>query len=446
MALLQGPVVFIDDEVRTTHTAANKLAQQISESGRPIATYEKLPPADHMNQWRSIGFLVVDWDLAQGSPELAGATELSAFYRKRLFEWLASFSKTVYCPIFLVSSQDTDLILQRVTEAGEVAAAEAQASAASSPADSPRESTAGEIVRDLLDAGRLHVFPKSVLLEDVIGRFEDWVSTRPALAALNIWANEYEAATNRLFQDMEELDPSWPIYVWQTASKDGIDPSYELASVLSANLMHRIDPLLFDVPAITDSSAQPTGKAVRRVMKGRTIVPGHRLYRTMVLPGDLFSDPEDKDVIWVNVTPACHTVLERAERSAASKNDAGAEPTTSESSSVAEGADASVAPPASTVKLHLVKGSRVASPTSNSKLSALRKDHDGSNGMLVHTMLDEQPYAFEFKLAQISDWTELNDRRIGRLLPPFITLMQQKHAAFLMNEGLPRVEFDLYRD
>lgn len=315
---------------------------------------------------------------------------LSDFERKALFTWLEEFVDATFCPVFIVSAEDIDDIQRQLSENAKL--------------------------QRLVETGRVKVFSKSALMSDFLGYLETWVATNPALAALNIWANEYELATNRLFQDMELLEPSWPSYVWQAATDDGIDPSYELAAVISANLLQRIDVVRFDVEAI-NATATLNSAAMRRVTQGRTTLPGHRLYDSMVLPGDLFSGKDDE--VWVNVTPACHTVLSRH-------------------------VDESGTPSPETVPLHLVRGVPLPVPTSKSKFSTQKKDHDGPNGMLVHAMLGDQPYAFSFRNQKVVTWGEVAANRIGRLLPPYITLLQQRNSAYLMNEGLPRVEFGLY--
>lgn len=394
MSLLQGPVVFIDDEVDDPAKPAWQLAQQIRDTGRPIATYRDLPSQGDIEHWRSMGFLVLDWDLVPGSPGGFGASTLSEFQRGSLFDWLSSFVHEVFCPVFIVSAEDVDDIKRQVGENAELAG--------------------------LVASGRLEVFAKQTVMTGFVEYLERWVSSRPALAAMNIWANAHEAATNRLFLDMDELTPEWPAYVWRTAVVDGVDPSFELASVLSANLLHRIDTVRFDIPAISGFEGPVSGASMRRVSRGRTTIPGERLYPTMLLPGDLFDDEDDPgECVWVNVTPACHTVLNR----------------------VAKGRET---PEPDMVRVHLVKGRKLEIPSSKSQMGGQKKDHDTSNGMLVHTLLDDHPYAFDFRTSTVSTWGEVKDRRVARLLPPFITLMQQKHASFLLNEGLPRVEWELY--
>ncbi|AMU30001.1 hypothetical protein [Mycobacteroides abscessus] len=393
MSFLQGPVVFIDDEYDQHDKQAFLLAEQIRTSGRPLAAYSKLPPAAHAEHWRSIAFLVLDWDLVPGSPGARGGSTLSEYARSSLFEWLENFVTVVFCPIFVVSAEDVNDIKRQINE--------------------------NESLRPIMESGRIVVFPKNALMDNFIQYLEEWVSSRPALAVLNIWANEYEKATNRLFQDMDQLAPDWPIHVWRTATRDGVDPSYELALVLSANLANRIDPFQFDIPAIRDFEGELTSSAMRSVSRGRTTLPGERLYSSMVLPGDIFSDSED-GVIWINIMPACQTVLNRP-----GKGGSPAEP--------------------EKVVLHLIRGERREWPSSNSSFNNLNSKYNGPNSMLIHTLLDDHPYSFSFKKQRVVEWGEVSQQRIARLLPPYITLMQQRLAAFLMNEGLPPVGWDLYK-
>lgn len=393
MALLQGPVVFIDDQVADTTSQAFALAEQIRDSGRPLAEYKELPPEGHEKHWRSIAFLVLDWDLAPTSPGSTGGSTLSEFARESLFEWLQKFVDLVYCPVFIVSAEDVSDIERQIFENG--------------------------ALQELIATGRIKVYAKDVLMDSFIEYLETWVSKNPALAALNIWANECEAATDRLFHDMEKLASDWPAYVWKSATDDKIDPSYELASVLTANLLHRMNVLEFDIPAIRELEGAFTASAMRRVMQGRTALRGDSLYAEMILPGDIFK--VDDDNVLINVTPSCHTVLKRT---------------------AADGGE----PDPTKLYLDVVHGYKLDRPTSKSSFNSMDKKHNTPNGMLVHTLLGDEPYAFDFRKRNIVSWDQIGESRIGRLLPPYITLMQQRHAAYLMNEGLPRVDWQLYDD
>ena len=46
---------------------------------------------------------------------------------------------------------------------------------------------------------------------------------------------------------------------------------------------------------------------------------------------------------------------------------------------------------------------------------------------------------FSLKELYIRPWNEIKDQRIGRLLPPYITRVQQKYAHYLQRQGLPSI-------
>ena len=46
---------------------------------------------------------------------------------------------------------------------------------------------------------------------------------------------------------------------------------------------------------------------------------------------------------------------------------------------------------------------------------------------------------FTFRELKIKKWKDIKDYRIGRLLPPYITKIQQKYASYLQRLGLPSI-------
>lgn len=388
MSLLSGPVVFIDDELDDAQSTASALLEKIRSTGRPVSSALAVP-SDHeawFEHWQSLAFVVIDWDLSPGSPGMAGGSTLSAFERQKLFAFLDALMCRIFCPVFIISAEDTNDITRQLREHP-------------------------EFLTDTneMDA-RIAVFPKGVLMENIVDHLAEWVGGSPAMSALKAWEREHDFAKNRLFIDLNATDPAWPVYVWRSANDDEVDPGYELASVISSNLLNRINPVSFDAKAISSYSGQVSGSSMRRVSQGRTFVVGSRLSKHMVFPGDLFRlEDANDDELWMNVSPVCQTVGRSG-----------------------------------SPRLHLLRGTRQPSPTSKSKFSELEKIGRGPNKILIHTLLDERPYLFAFGDAQIAEWDAIKDRRVGRLLPPFITRVQQMHAAYIQSEGLPRVTPALY--
>jgi len=46
---------------------------------------------------------------------------------------------------------------------------------------------------------------------------------------------------------------------------------------------------------------------------------------------------------------------------------------------------------------------------------------------------------FLFRDLKPKEWKNIKDKRIGRLLPPYITRIQQRYALYLQRQGLPRI-------
>lgn len=403
MSHLAGPVAFIDDELDNTASEAFQLLEEIRATRRPVVTAKSVPtnPEGWFTHWQGLAFAVIDWDLTPsavgtlGSMGSAGGATLSAFERKKLFDFIVSLMKHVYCPIFIVSAENTDDIKRQIAENQDLLLTNGQ-----------------------LD-GRITVFPKNVVLNHLDEYVTAWVDASPALTALTAWAREHDSAKNQLFVELNSEEPDWPLYVWKAAEDDEVDPAYELASVISTNLVNRLNPVTFDLGVMSKPLEGASGAARRRVSQGRTSIAGDKLSDRMVLPGDMFQFENAPDgEVWINISPACHTVGRLI-----NKHDDGTEERES-------------------IRLHLLRGNRLAWPSTQGALKDMSKGR--SNSIIIHTVLNGDPYKFTFGDARIEEWEAIKLRRVARLLPPYVTRVQQMHAAYIQSEGLPKVTFALY--
>ena len=146
---------------------------------------------------------------------------------------------------------------------------------------------------------------------------------------------------------------------------------------------------------------------------------GDKLSDRMVLPGDIFQFKDDPHgEVWINVSPACHTVGRLIKR-----HDDGSEERESYPASSA---------------------ARQALPRPSTERALKDMSKGTSNSIVIHTVLDGDPYKFIFGDARIDAWDAIKDCRVARLLPPYVTRVQQMHAAYIQSEGLPKVTFALY--
>lgn len=398
MTLLTGAVAFIDDEIEDSSSVAFQLLQEIRATGRPVAAAPDVPddPEPWFDHWERLAYIVIDWDLSPGSMGMTGGATLSDFQRQRLYDFIALLMGRIYCPVFIVSAEDTESIEKQISQNSALLRADGA-----------------------LDE-RIKVFPKQVVLNHLDTYVSEWVGKSPALSALTAWDKEQSRAVNRLFVDLNEGAPDWPVYIWQAASADEVDQAYELTTAINTNLINRFQPIEFDPEVMSKDPQDGSGAARRRVSQGRTAIPSSALSDRMVLPGDIFKfDDARGGEVWINVSPACHTVGRVIKRNP-------------------DGSEEHEA-----VRLHLLRGVKQAWPKNAGDLRNM-DSKDRSNSLVLHTVLDGEPYKFTFADARIESWSDVKALRVARLLPPFITRLQQLHAAYIQSEGLPKVTLALY--
>ncbi len=88
--------------------------------------------------------------------------------------------------------------------------------------------------------------------------------------------------------------------------------------------------------------------------------------------------------------------------------------------------------------LYLLKGSRQSNPA-----KMIDREHgtlqEGEGQAAVFCMYQGKTITFNLKDIHLRRWEDVKAERIGRLLPPFLTRLQQRYASYLQRPGLPRI-------
>ena len=241
MSILEGAVVYIDDEYGDETKDAGRFYRQLWDAGRPMRPYTEIPPDDHIEHWDGLAMVVLDWNLTESDARQASAATLTEGARASMLSFLKSLLKRYFCPVFIVSASGKDEIED------ELRAAEGFPAEAIGP--------------------RVRVLHKSDVGDDLMSSLESEIAADPVLSTLRAWERGYQRAKNRMFIDFSAMSPNWPAYVVEVALDDGADPAYELAETIYSNLRHRLDPVVFDQEIILNAEPASSAEAHRQAKR-----------------------------------------------------------------------------------------------------------------------------------------------------------------------------------
>jgi len=386
--IFNGIAVIIDDEIGEETAYINKLIEQIEDKNIPCVKYTALPNEDSIDNLQGISFLLLDWLILETDIRdfLTEGVNINSTLQRELtnanIQFIKRLKEKCFIPIFIFTNEDTSEIISKLE------------------------------MNNLYKSDKsnfIFVKNKSELLDgELFNEIYSWIQETPSIYVLKEWEKEYEKAKNRLFWDFYNMSPSWPKILWDNFSSDSVNMSGALGEVISRNLCTRMTPFSFREDYLLDDISNDDKDEVRRVLEGERFIKEDGLHKDSIAAGDVF---KLKGKIYLNIRPDCDCVPNR--------ND--------EHSTIDD------------VNLYLLKGNRLANDKEgdcfNEKYGHFNEQ---DNNSIVFSMIECKSYVFQFKDLNIKNWSELKNKRIGRLLPPYITRIQQRYAFYLQRQGLPR--------
>ena len=385
--LMSGIAVVIDDAFRNTAADEDLGADRDSifeiverleqEWNLPFYTAPRMPAAETWpNLLRAASFVLLDWRLwPKGASQLEQAG-VDAHVR------FLEQAKGYFVPVFIFTNESPEDVRIRLPRA--IYRAEA-----------PEKSF-------------VFIRRKAELLSgDALdfGAIEDWVRQNASVYALKTWEQAFHAAKSELFSSMYSRSPDWPRVFWKAYEDDGADPSSSLTHLINDSLRGRMRTSAFEGEIL---AAPPAGVAkddLRALIGETSFCPTRTLPAEEIGCGDVFGLSGGKFLL--NLRPDCDCVPR-----------GGME------------ADA--------VELYCVEGKRMSD-------SDLRKQYQGGHfaervwESVAFSMNEGRSVRFDFRRFHVKQFSEVKDLRIGRLLHPYLTRIQQRYALYLQRQGLPRI-------
>lgn len=386
-ALFRGPAVIIDDDVETEGASIRDLIDQLELHFIPCAKYSRLPDAATMDHFGGISFLLLDWRLIEDLTLKKAVEEgvaVPAGLEKEMAEsniaFLTKLKECCFVPVFIFTDGDPEAIKTKLAAAG---------------------------LYDTTKPNFILVKSKADLIKErMFEEIQLWLKSSASVYVLKEWERQYESAKNRLFIDFFNLSHSWPAILWENSKSDGANESQELGEVISRNLHSRMLPFSFEAEILAGQTVT-TKEEVRQVLEGERFISKENLTADVIGTGDLFYLRSQEYLL--NIRPQCDLLR------SASIDD---------------------------VLLYCLKGTPFKENKINkSENYVLRKGQfrERADHAIVPFVHDGKLMEFLFKDLLLKTWGELKAKRIGRLLPPYITHIQQRYALYLQRAGLPRI-------
>ena len=244
-------------------------------------------------------------------------------------------------------------------------------------------------------------------VEKLFGEIESWLKATPSIYVLKEWEKATREAKTKMLWTLSTAHPAWPKILMNTTKKDGGDQEMEIIEMLQENLNYRLSYPNLDINLIKQqNTAGITKEEIRKILECERFIPAMSLPKHPFVGDVYYID----NVYYVNIRPDCD-IIRDAER--LNKD------------------------------MYLLRGEILDETKINSEDTESITFDSGefieNNHCCFIAFVNGSILQLSLKELKILPWNTIKDKRIGRLLPPFITRVQQKYSHYLQRQGLPSI-------
>ena len=390
--LLSGIAVVIDDRIDAVWSSGEndsegddpivEIVRRLEHDWNlPCCTRREMPPE---GMWpgllQAASFVLLDWKLWPN-----GAAELEKDGIERNIQFIKR-AKDYLVPVFIFTNENPDDVEDHL----------------------PRQI----YTKETATKSFVFVRRKSELLSNDaldLAAVEQWMRGNASVYALKAWNRAFHIARKDLFGSMYARSADWPKVFWKAYRDDDVDPGSSLTHLINDNLRGRMRTDSFDPEIFTGSDAKVSRDDLQALIAEASFLPKEAIPENEIKCGDFFRKPGRKFLI--NIRPDCDCVAR------------GTEP--------------------DDVDLYCIEGRKISD-------SKLREKYMDGRGQFAESIAESIAFGvwegrsvqFDFKKLRVEKHKELKQYRIGRLLHPYLTRLQQRYALFLQRQGLPRIPAD----
>ena len=384
--LMSGIAVVIDDALKNGTMDEDgyrdpifKIVERLGQEWNlPFYESQEMPPEETWaNLLQAASFILLDWLLWPSN-----ASQLETEGIKKNIRFLKK-AKDYFVPVFIFTNESPEDVEARLP-----------------PDVYQEESPERNFIflrrkADLMDCGSLD-----------FSAIEGWIRKNASVYALKTWEQVFHAAKKELFGAMYARSPDWPKVFWQAYKDDNVDPSSSLTHLINDNLRGRMQTNAFEAEILAAAHAEIPRKDLRALIGETSFRPKETLPEDEIRCGDLFRQPKRKFLL--NLRPDCDCIPKNGK--------------------------------ADEIDLYCIEGKRMND-------SELSKQYNEKLGHFIEQIWSSVAFSiyegksvrFDFRKLRVQKFSELKNQRIGRLLHPYLTRIQQRYALYLQRQGLPRI-------
>ena len=386
-SLMSGIAVVIDDKIENAATDEDneggtgdlivKIVGRVEQEWNlPFCKAKEMPPEETWpNLLQAASFILLDWKLWP-----IGAPELERAGIEKNIQFIEK-AKDYLVPVFIFTNEESEDVKDKL------------------PEDIYRE--------EAQEKNFVFIQRKADLLSNDgsldSSTIENWLKKNASVYALKAWEQAFYAAKKELFSSMYKKNSDWPKVFWKAYEEDSVDPSLSLTHLINDNLRGRMRANAFE-EGILDSAHEEIPRGDLQALIGEASfqdIPSENEIRC----GDLFQPSEGKFLL--NLRPDCDCIPRGGQD-------------------------------IDRVQLYCVEGKEMTDEELGEQYQ---------NGyfeekvweIVVFAVYKGKSVRFSFKKLRIKRFSELKNARLGRLLHPFLTRIQQRFGLYLQRQALPRI-------
>ena len=412
--LFKGVAVVIDDEVNKSDTLIYRITENFEQEGIPLIKYEYLPTEDNIKHFQNISFILLDWQLF-GNPEPDIPFD-EAIHINQIIRFLKSLNEKYFLPIFIFSKENRNDIIRKLVENGLY----------------EEEKNNYIFVKKKEDL--ISNEDKNKLFTEI----EDWLKQTPAIYVLKEWENSLIKAKNKLFWDFYNINHKWPSVLQKTFTDDGSDVNYELGNFIFKNIMARTEPIKFDEEILKLEDDDLSIEELRKVLEAERFIKNESLPPSYPAIGDLFElfqyevedgSQKEKKKLFINIRPDCDIIRDKDNIKKGDKS--------------LKNIEENYNPYLYCLECEILKDKNFEID----KGAIIER----KNSTIIPFVYGNKILKINFDKLFLFGWKQnlyqkegkeqrsFNIARVGRILPPYITAIQQKYSFYLQRQGLPAI-------